>query len=368
MTRVEGDGWKEALDLYQAQRDDLFAGHTPRTTGDGLAVAELCNKFLTAKHHLLDNDEIVPRTFADYKRICDRLVAVFGKRRLVDDLAADDFSAMRQDISKTCGPVRLGGEIQKIRMVFKFGFDAGLIDLPVRYGPGFKKPNQKTLRINRAKNGSKMFEADEIRTLLSASPLQLRAMILLGVNCGFGNHNCGTLPMTALDLDRGLLDYPRPKTGIHRRCPLWEETIEALKAVLTERPIPKTDKDKDLVFITRCRTRWAKDTMNNPISAEFRKLLDDQNLHRHGRGFYALRHVFETIGGESRDQVAVNLIMGHADSSMAAAYRKRVSDERLRDVVTHVHTWLFGEEGGRSDDQDDKCGSRRLIRAFHDCL
>jgi len=67
-------------------------------------------------------------------------------------------------------------------------------------------------------------------------------------------------------------------------------------------------------------------------------------LFRKGRGFYALRHVFETIGGESRDQVAVNHIMGHADQSMASHYRGRISDERLQAVVERVHLWLFGDE------------------------
>ena len=53
-----------------------------------------------------------------------------------------------------------------------------------------------------------------------------------------------------------------------------------------------------------------------------------------------------TIGGESRDQVAVNYIMGHAppDSDMASVYRERISDERLKAVVDHVHQWLFGDD------------------------
>ena len=63
-----------------------------------------------------------------------------------------------------------------------------------------------------------------------------------------------------------------------------------------------------------------------------------------GRNFYALRHGLETVGGESKDQVAVDAIMGHADSSMASVYRERISDERLRAVTDVVHRWLFGSE------------------------
>jgi hypothetical protein len=48
----------------------------------------------------------------------------------------------------------------------------------------------------------------------------------------------------------------------------------------------------------------------------------------------AERHTFETIGGESRDQVAVNHIMGHADNSMAGVYRERIQ-RRLRAVVNN---------------------------------
>src|SRR5262245_37165181 len=49
LVRVEGETWKEALERYQAQKDDLYAGRTPRAPGDGLTVADLCNHFLTAK-------------------------------------------------------------------------------------------------------------------------------------------------------------------------------------------------------------------------------------------------------------------------------------------------------------------------------
>jgi len=33
-------------------------------------------------------------------------------------------------------------------------------------------------------------------------------MMLLGVNIGFGNADCGTLSLSALDLEGGWIDYP----------------------------------------------------------------------------------------------------------------------------------------------------------------
>ena len=57
---------------------------------------------------------------------------------------------------------------------------------------------------------------------------------------------------------------------------------------------------------------------------------------------------FETIGGESKDQVAVNSIMGHADASMAAVYRERIDDKRLKAVTDHMRKWLFAEKRATS--------------------
>ena len=118
--------------------------------------------------------------------------------------------------------------VQRIRSVFKFGFDVGLMGTPMRLGPGFVRPSKKTIRLERPRKGPRMFEASELREILDAATQPLKAMILLGVNCGFGNADCGTLPLAALDLTGGWVNYHRPKTGITRRCPLWPETVEAL--------------------------------------------------------------------------------------------------------------------------------------------
>jgi integrase len=191
-----------------------------------------------------------------------------------------------------------------------------------------------------------MFSPEEIRTMLDAANPTLKAMILLGVNCGFGPSDLARLPMTAIDLKAGWIDYPRPKTGVHRRCPLWKETREAIKTYLKTRPEPKDKKYEGRLFLTKFGGPFARDDVsdNGIIGGEFLRLAKRLGLHRHGLGIYTLRHVFETVGGESKDQVAVNHVMGHSDGTMASVYREGISDDRLRDVANHVRKWLFGSD------------------------
>ena len=347
-----------ALEQWLEQKDDLLAGRTPRRTSDGLTVADLCNHFLDAKSHQVDAGEIKRRTFRDYHATCKIVVKSFGRDRLVDDLAAEDFLTLRATRAKRLGPHALSREVQGVRTLLKYAFDAALIDKPVRFGPTFKRPRKQIMRAHKQKNGPRFFDAEDLRTIIYTADQPLKAMILLGVNCGFGNQDCGTLPRSALDLKKGWVDFPRPKTAVERRSPLWPETIIAIKKAMELRPTPKDRANDHLVFVTRYGQPWAKETADSPVTKEFRKLLDSidreaaeearksrsrppKAIYRRGIGFYALRHTFETIGGESKDQVAVNHIMGHADNSMAGVYREKISDERLQDVVKHVRAWLF---------------------------
>ena len=83
------------------------------------------------------------------------------------------------------------------------------------------------------------------------------------------------------------------------------------------------------------KQRWV-----DSLGQEFKKLMGALDING-ARGFYALRHAFETVAGETTDQVAVNSIMGHVDNSMASVYRERISDERLQAVVETVRAWLW---------------------------
>lgn len=352
LVRVPGDGWEEALAAYKAVADDLHAGRTPRVKSDGLTVADLCNRFLTAKLRQQEAGELTPRSFAEYKAATDRLVATFGKVRLVEDLAADDFEQLRADLAKQYGPQRLSGEVQRVRTVFKFGYEAGVLDRPMRFGPSFRKPSASVLRRHKAKAGEKLFEAEELRRLLDVAGVPLKAMILLGINAGFGNADVATLPLSALDLNAGWVTFPRPKTGVARRCALWPETVAALREALAKRPQPKDPAHAGLVFVTKYGGPWYTGTTTCPVAQQAGKLLRKLGIARPGAGFYTLRHTFRTVADATRDFPAVRLVMGHADSSIDAVYRERIDDTRLRAVADHVRAWLF-------DSPDDTTGPGR---------
>lgn len=332
-----------ALERWLAEKDDLLAGRSPRGRATGTAVLHvLCNSFLNTKRALLDSGELSPYTWDSYELICRELTTVFGRDRLLTDILPEDFEKLRNTWAAKWGPVRLGSEMNRARVVFNYGYKNGLLDKPMRFGEGFKRPSKKTLRLNKAAQGPKMFEADELRKMIGAASQPMKAMLLLAINAGLGNHDIATLPTAALDLKTGWMTYPRPKTGVNRRCPLWPETVKALRAWLAERPAPADEANAGLVFLTVRGNSWAKDSGDRPITHACRKLLDKLKINGN-RNFYAIRHSFETIGGGSRDQIAVNAIMGHDDGSMASNYRERIEDDRLQAVVAHVRAWLFGK-------------------------
>lgn len=348
---VEDPKGVAALQLWAEQKDDLLAGRTPRTKLGSLTVADLVNRFLTHKEQLVTTGELKKRTWTDYFTVCERVVSVFGRNRLVSDLAADDFAKLRSSFAKTRGPYALVGDVTRARVLFKWGFDEGLILTPIRYGQSFNKPSRKTLRLAKANNGPRMFERPEVWAMLYGVTIDeekvkgasqpLRTMILLALNGGLGNSDVAKLPESALDLKAGWLNFPRPKTGIDRRIPLWPETVASLKEWLTDRP--KSKAADDLVFVTSRGGSWSKTIADNPVSKETVKLLKRLGLHRKGLSFYSLRRTFRTIASEARDEAAADSIMGHAPQSddMAAVYRQRVDDDRLLAVTNHVRNWLF---------------------------
>jgi integrase len=329
---------------------------------------------LTFQAQKLDADDIAPRWFEDCRRVVESFARSVGAGRLVSDLLPADFQQYRQSVirhglngkGKGLGAHALSRCVTVIRGVFKYAYETDLIDRPMKYGKGLEKPSvrarRKVRRAAELANGKRLFSASQVRAMLDAANTSLRALVLLGINGGFGNADCARLPIGAVDFGRAVIEFDRPKTGVERLVPLWPETADALRQVLASRPTPADAETADLVFITTFGRPWLRENVHRTpdnsiekvvpidgIRQEFDKLLRKLGLKRKGIGFYTLRHTFRTWADEVRDQHAIHHIMGHTIPGMSGIYVEEISLERLRAVVDHVRRKLFPPEDAVSD-------------------
>jgi integrase len=180
------------------------------------------------------------------------------------------------------------------------------------------------------------FTTKQIRKLLKGSGSQMKAMILLGVNCGFGNTDCSELLWENIDFKKSRVHYPRGKTGINRDLTLWPETIKALKNL---------PQNNERVFNTPTGKLWVrmiettdkagnvKYTNNDSVGKEFSKLIKKSKLKvEKGVGFYTLRRTAATLTARSGDPFAVQRLLGHADLKMATTYVQDISEQTDRAI------------------------------------
>ena len=115
-----------------------------------------------------------------------------------------------------------------------------------------KIPNLKAIKkLPRPKHSKPIFTPEQIRKLLENATPNMKAMIWLGLNCGFGCTDCGELLWEHLDLKKARVNFSRTKTHVGRNLPLWRETISAI------RPLPRINK-----------TKWTKVSVMRPWPVE----------------------------------------------------------------------------------------------------
>ena len=349
------DGWQAALDRYLKERDDIHAGRDPRAAQpEGCTVGKMCNEFLNAKKAAMERGAINPRHFKDLHNACKRVVDFFGPSRAAEDVAPADFEKLAYSFPATWALRRRKREIGNVRAVFSYAALQERI-ARTRFG-AFRSPSRDELEAERfakeRKNGNRDFKPEQLRKVIDAAPVPLKAMILLAVNAGYGNTDVSELPIDYLDLDGGWATFPRIKTSVPRRAKLWPETVAAVRDARASRPRPLDAADEGLVFITAHGNRYIRVTVekdgegvkvlaDDSVSRGFRELLTRLGVKRHGLSFYSLRHCCETHGGS--DQVALDRVMGHKTPGMGTNYRQGIADDRLRAVSDAIRAWLYGK-------------------------
>jgi len=334
--------WQGALERYH----ELLAGRSP--DGDSLSVAEAVNHFLTAKKAAVKIGELSPYSFSGYLRTCGRIVEEFGRGRCVASLTPVDFLQLKAAFAENHATTTLAVDVQQTKTLFKWLSENNLIDKPVKFGSDFRRPSKKKLREARYAKGERMFTPEQLREILRHATQPLHAMTLLAVSAGFGPTDVAKLRFGHLALDSsgdGWINFARSKTAIMRRAWVWPEVHQALDEAAKQRPKPASQEAAEFVFLNARGKPWTGSDRQNLVTRRFRAILDRLGFYRPGLGFCTCRHVFATIAGDTGDQVAVNYVIGHSDTSIASVHRERIADSRLRGVSDHVRRWLFQDKG-----------------------
>lgn len=320
-----GTDKQQALQRYLEQAADLRAGRRPKSNScSRLTLKTLCNLYLEHQEARVLAGEIKSRQLYDQTLLLRVFVKYFGPNRMVSDVLTLDLQNFRASLIKKGKSVN--NYISAIKAMYNWAVDNEVIDTI---------PNLKAIKkVPIAKGKKPILTPAQIKKLLEYANPQMKAMIWMGLNCGFGCTDCAELPWENLDLNAGRVNFARTKTGVDRNLPLWKETVRCLKA------IPKINKR---VFNTKQGDNWvcvkqkqaADGTIKlisyNGISSEFSKLLKKAGIKTtKGVGFYTLRRTAATLAAKSGDPFAVQRLLGHADLKMATTYVQDVSEQTDR--------------------------------------
>lgn len=324
-----GSDKQRALERYLEQAFFLHAGKGAKNKSayDNLSLKTLCNLYIDHQESRSAIGEIKSRQVYDQILLLRDFVKYIGPNRVVSDISTIDLQNYRRKVIKSGkAPNTINNRLAAVKAMYNWALDNEIID---------NIPNLKAIKkITRLKAGRPIFIIDQVKKLLDCADTKMKAMIWLGLNCGFGCTDCAKLRWDHLNLTDSRVSFPRGKTGINRNLLLWAETIEALKAV------PKSG---ELVFYTSKKNPWVRTikstgkdgriryTNNNTISKQFSKLLRKASIKvEKGVGFYTLRRTAATLAAKSGDPFAVQRILGHADLRMATTYVQDISEQTDR--------------------------------------
>lgn len=330
--RYFGKDKQEALRRYYEQASALHSGtnHPAALLSNKLTLENLCNLYLDHQLGRAKAGEIRERQYREQKPRLKAFANFIGRDRLVSEIKTIELLGYRKKrVEDGRMPVTINDELAVIKAMFHWAQETEIIEQGPRLDAVKKVPRKKIERQTST--------PEEIHRLLAAANARLKAMILLGLNCGFGCTDCAELRWEHLDLEARRVSFPRPKTGVDRNFILWPQTVEALKAV----PVRG-----ELVFYTKCgNTRgWRKNGRfdDKPLTREFKKLMKKAGIvGEKGTGFYTLRRTAATIAAGTGDVFAVQGILGHADLAMAGTYvQKNKLTPQTDRAIEHAQKWL----------------------------
>ena len=319
---------KLAYQKYLEQASCLHLSNDKKPiSNSGISLKTMCNLYLDHQESRVDSGEIKQRQLYDQTRLLKPFVKFFGPNIEVAEISTFRLQEYRKNlINASKAASTINNHISALKAMFNWAVDNEILD---------SIPNLKAVKkITSVKTEKHVFSEEETKKLLELANDKMTAMILLGLNCGFGCTDCSELKWQNIDFENNRVHFARTKTGVDRNLPLWKETVESLK---------KLSREGQWVFVTNQGNKYVRvikkeysdgtfKLLNyNSISKEFSRLLKDAGVKTEkGTGFYTLRRTAATLAAKSGDPFAVQQLLGHADLKMATTYVQDVSEQTDR--------------------------------------
>jgi len=327
--RYFGTNKKQALERYLAQATYLHGcqNSIQKASNGKMTLKELCDLYLRYQHSKVLANALTAKHHNDQISSLSKLMSFLGQSRKIESISTLDLQNYKRRLQRSYSSAhRSNLHISIMKAMFHWARRNDILE---------SIPNIDAITRGKIVHKEKYtFNPEQINKLLSAADVKMKAMIWLGLNCGFGCTDCGQLKWKDLDFENSRVQLARNKTGVRRNLPLWPETIQALKQV------PRSGQ---LVFYTSQGHPWVrtliktkgdgerKYTSVNRVTPRFSELLKKAEIHvPKGTGFYALRRTAATMAARSGDPFAVQRLLGHVDLTMATRYVQDVSEQTDR--------------------------------------
>lgn len=237
--------------------------------------------------------------------------------------------------------------VSRVSAMFNWAFEMEWID---RYKPGpqFARPEKQAILDDRI-DLSKRYEMEDLARMWEKASATERCWITLGLCGGMNNADVANLPRDkpVVDLDRGVIDYRRRKSGKKRRVMYLPPDVATLLRRYRRPAEPATDDAREAFFVTehgnpyaRTKSRKGGYMPSNAVTTLWSKLETRAGVsHVDRRNFSGVRTTAWNAWPRGEYEMERKIVFGRDMRGIDMDhYLEDVGEDRVRHCISHVWT------------------------------
>ncbi len=180
-----GTDKKQTLERYLDQATYIHGGRNliQKASNGHMTLKELCDLYLQYQHSKVPANDLTPKHHNDQISSLSKFMSFLGQSRKIKNISTLDLQNYKRKLQGAYGSVcRLNLHISIMKAMFHWARENDTLE---------NIPNIDAISRGKIVHQERFtFNSEQINELLSASDVKMRAMIWLGLNCGFGCTDC----------------------------------------------------------------------------------------------------------------------------------------------------------------------------------